>query len=215
MKESYGNYILQTGKGVVGQQERVMGRYLYCSRFAGKKPIVDVGSGRCWFTKQAPDDIIAVDNAPELIEHFRAQGIDIRLGDACALPFDNDSVEGIFCCWLIEHLSRPEMAFNEFYRVLKPGGYACVIAPTPHNMSAFYDDYTHIRPFTAASLTQLAEGARFSRCHTEYLPWVRGITRVIKYFGHAAANSYMSLADRYLRKFGLQNRNNIMLDAWK
>jgi len=215
MTEAYGDYILRTGKGAIGQCELLVGSHWYHSRFAGMRPILDVGPGRCWFTKQAPSDIIAIDNSPEIVAHFKQQGLDIRIGDANALPIDDGSVEAVFCCWLIEHLERPEIAFREFRRVLRAGGYACIIAPTPHDMSAFYDDYTHVRPFTATSLGQLAEDSGFSKHQAQFLPWVRGIRRVLTHLGQRPAAAYLRLADRYLRRVGLLNRNNIMLEVWK
>src|SRR5438128_7959 len=131
MTNGYGEYILRTGCGVTGQHELVMGEYWYRTRFAGMKPILDVGPGRCWFTKQSPLDIIGIDNAPGIVEHFRTRGLDVRLGDAAQLPMPDGSVEGVFCCWLFEHLTQPERAAREFHRVLRTGGYACVIVPTP------------------------------------------------------------------------------------
>ena len=130
MPEPYGNYILRTGKGLVGEFELILGAHWYRSLFAGMRPIADVGPGRCWFTKQSPPDIIAVDNSPELVRHYAREGLDIRLGDACRLPFEDGQLQGIFCCWLLDHLPEPVLAFSEFHRVLRPGGFLCVIVPT-------------------------------------------------------------------------------------
>jgi SAM-dependent methyltransferase len=210
----YGDYILRTGKGVVADLELACGAYWYQKFFAGKKPILDLGPGRCWFTRQNPAEIIAVDNSPELVEHYRQAQVDIRCGEAYAIPFPDGYFEGVFCCWLLEHLSDPARAFSEMQRVLKPGGYLCVIVPSPHDMFSFYDDYTHVRPFTPASLFHLAEGAAFSRRRVECLPWLRGLKIVVRRLP-AAAHSYIRFCDVVLRRFGLLNRNNLMLEAWK
>jgi SAM-dependent methyltransferase len=211
----YGDYILRTGTDVVRQAELVYGAYWYRTRFAGKAPILDLGPGRCWFTKQNVIDIVAVDNAPELVEHFEQQGISIRLGDAYRIPFPDEYFEGVFCCWLLEHLSEPDRAISEMSRILKPGGYACVIVPSPNDMTAFYDDYTHVRPYTSVSLKQLAEDCGFTRYRIECLPWVRGISYVLRFLGSGAALEYMCWTDRYLRKLRVVNRNNLMLEVWK
>ena len=79
---AYGQYILTTGEGIVGQIEMVWGRFLYESRFRGKRPVADVGPGRCWFTRQSPQDIIAIDNALDLVAHYAAQQLRITLGSA-------------------------------------------------------------------------------------------------------------------------------------
>ena len=214
-RPAYGSYILRTGLGAVGDLELVYGAHWYRTRFAGKKPILDLGPGRCWFTRQCPEDIIAVDNAPELVEHYRREGINICLGDAYSIPFPDQYFEGVFCCWLLEHLAQPDRSMAEVRRVLKSDGYACVIVPTPHDMVAFYDDYTHIRPFTPASLTQLAEDAGFAKHRVEYLPWSRGISYVLRVLGSNAASAYLRFCDTVARRFCLLNRKNVVLEAWK
>jgi SAM-dependent methyltransferase len=214
-RQPYGEYILRTGTEIIRQLELVYGAHWYHTRFVGKAPVLDLASGRCWFTKQNVNDIAAVDNAPELVEHYRREGINIILGDAYRVPYPEEYFEGIFCCWLLEHLSEPDRAISEMFRILKPGGYACVIVPSPNDMTAFYDDYTHVRPYTPASLTQLAEDCGFARYRIECLPWVRGITYVLRFLGYSAAHKYMDWADRYLRKLRFVNRNNLMLEVWK
>jgi SAM-dependent methyltransferase len=211
----YGEYILRTGTDIIRQLELVCGAHWYRTRFVGKTPILDLGPGRCWFTKQNVNDILAVDNAPELVDHYRQQGINIKLGDAYQVPYSGEYFEGVFCCWLLEHLLEPDRAISEMYRILKAGGYACVIVPSPNDMTAFYDDYTHVRPYTPASLKQLAEGSGFKRYRVECLPWVRGITYLLRCLGPVAARKYMRWADTYLRTLRLVNKNNLMLEAWK
>ncbi len=107
-----------------------MGSYIYETKFNGLDPILDLAPGRCWFTKESPDTIIAVDNAEDVLNSNSSQGLRIRLGDAYALPFGESHFQGVFCCWLVEHLTEPLRATSELHRVLQPGGYACVIAPT-------------------------------------------------------------------------------------
>lgn len=211
----YGAYILRTGTDTIRQLELVYGAHWYHTRFAGKAPILDLGPGRCWFTKQNVDEIVAVDKAPEVVEQFRQQGINIKLGDAYQIPYPEEYFEGVFCCWLLEHLSEPNRAISELYRILKPGGYACVIVPSPNDMTAFYDDYTHVRPYTPVSLKQLVEGSGFKRYRVECLPWVRGITYLIRFRGSIAAEKYMRGADVWLRKLRLVNRDHLMLEAWR
>jgi SAM-dependent methyltransferase len=210
----YGDYILRTGTGAVAELEMVFGDLWYHTRFAGKKPILDLGPGRCWFTKQNVEEIVAVDNAPDLVEHYRKQGINTHLGDAYHVPFADEYFQGVFCCWLFEHLTEPARAMAELHRVLQPGGYACVIVPSPNDMVAFYDDYTHIRPYTPASLTQLAEDAGFQRHRVEYLPFARGVTVVLRLLGSHAARRYCRFGDTVVRRVGLVNRNHLMLETW-
>lgn len=157
---------------------------------------------------------MAIDNAPDVVEHDAAS-LRITLGSAEHIPFPYSYFEGLFCCWLFEHLPDPEQAILECCRVLKPGGLCSIIVPTPADMQAFYADYTHIRPFTATSLCQLAAVASFSEVRIEHLPWTRGLRHVTRLLGDSAAYRYMRFADRCLRPLGLCNRAHIVLDAWK
>jgi hypothetical protein len=99
--------------------------------------------------------------------------------------------------------------------VLKPGSLCSIVVPTPEDMVAFYADYTHIRPFTATSLRQLAAAGGFARTRMENLPWTRGMRLIHRRFGGQASFGYVRFADRYLRRIGIRNRDHIVMDAWK
>jgi SAM-dependent methyltransferase len=211
---SYGDYILRTGNPVLFRYEDVCGAFFY-ARFTGCEKILEIGPGRCWFTRQNPDAIVAVDNSSELVRHFSQKGIDIRLGDAYDTGIADAAMDGVFCCWLFEHLADPLRAMKEIYRVLKPGGYALVIVPTPHNMENFYDDYTHVRPYTAVSLKQLAEDSGFTRHKESCWPYAFGSMHVLRYFGRSLTLWYLNFSNRVLRALGLVNRNQLLLEVWK
>lgn len=191
------------------------GKFWYESRFRGKRPVANVGAGRCWFTRQKAQDIIAIDNAPDVVEHYSQEPLRIEIGSAYEIPFADSYFEGLFCCWLLEHLPDPERAMIEFHRVLKPGGLCSIVVPTPVDMVAFYADYTHIRPFTAPSLRQLAAVANFSRVRIENLPWDRGMRHIYRRLGEQAGYRYLLFANRALRKLGIVNRAHLVMDAWK
>ena len=70
----------------------------------GRLPFSTLGLGAAGLPSRMSTDIVAVDNAPELVEHYRQQGINIRLGDAYRVPYPEEYFEGVFCCWLLEHL---------------------------------------------------------------------------------------------------------------
>ena len=78
---AYGSYILRTGASLA-EWEDVFSRYVFESRFRGHHPILEIGPGRCSFTRQAPEDIIAVDNAPDVVDRFSAMGLQVYLGSA-------------------------------------------------------------------------------------------------------------------------------------
>jgi ubiquinone/menaquinone biosynthesis C-methylase UbiE len=52
--------------------------------------------------------------------------IDVRHGDAAAMPFPDDSFDFIICMAAFKNFSDPIGALNEFHRVLKRGGQASI-----------------------------------------------------------------------------------------
>jgi SAM-dependent methyltransferase len=213
---TYGEYILSTGKGRVGQFELVLGRFFYERDFVGRAPILDLAPGRCWFTRQNVGDIEAVDLAPEIVEHYSAQGVQITEGSAYEIPHPPDTFEAVFCCWLFEHLDDPDRAMCEILRVLKPGGMCYLVVPSDHQLTrGFWHDYTHVRPFTKTSLIQLARFNGFADAAAHHLAYTRLAPRIIARFGPSAGYRYLRLSDGVLRRLGIVNRDNLVLTCYK
>lgn len=212
---AYGEYILKTGGGI-SAWEALFGRYIYESRFASLSPILDIGPGRCWFTRQNPAAIVAVDSSPEIVEKYRVEGINIQLGSAYQVPFDDDHFAGVFSCWLLEHLDHPDIALKEAYRIMRPGAYACFIVPSVASLTkGFYDDFTHVRPFSPRSLEQLARLAGFGRFRTSSLFYSRGAGRLLRMSRPNAAYALLSFYDKHGRRFGLRNTTQLVLEVRK
>jgi len=55
------------------------------------------------------------------------------VGSADALPFPDNFFDLVVSAWVLEHLDRPEQAFREVYRVLKPGGRVIFLTPNAWN----------------------------------------------------------------------------------
>jgi SAM-dependent methyltransferase len=50
-----------------------------------------------------------------------------------SLPLETNSVDFIVCRWVFEHLEEPGSALNEFYRVLRDGGFVYIKTPNLWN----------------------------------------------------------------------------------
>lgn len=46
----------------------------------------------------------------------------VQYGDACAIPFEDNTFDYVYSHGVIHHMDRPELASREILRVLKPGG---------------------------------------------------------------------------------------------
>jgi MPBQ/MSBQ methyltransferase len=102
--------------------------------------VVDVGAGTGFSTEGIVRHVDAanvtlLDQSPHQLGRARRkpalQGATIVEGDAEALPFETDRFDRWVSCGSIEYWPDPGAATAEAYRVLKPGGVACLVGPLP------------------------------------------------------------------------------------
>jgi SAM-dependent methyltransferase len=66
-------------------------------------------------------------------------------------------------------VADPLYLLQESRRVLKPGGRAVFVTPNVERLGfEFYDDYSHIRPFTRRGLDRAASDAGFAKHFVTY-----------------------------------------------
>jgi SAM-dependent methyltransferase len=111
--------------------------------------VLDVATGPGVLAKRAATRgaarVVGVDLAPRMIEISAAAhpGIEFRLGDAEALPFENDSFDVVLCSFGVGHFPRPELALSEFARVTVPDGTVAVSwwdIPARHRLNGIFFD---------------------------------------------------------------------------
>lgn len=69
------------------------------------------------------------------------------------LPYKDNFFDAIYTKSLIEHLSNHEFFFNECKRILKKDGILIIYTPDWESQYLhFFDDITHIKPFTKITL---------------------------------------------------------------
>jgi SAM-dependent methyltransferase len=106
-----------------------------------------VGAQTVTLAQRSPNArFIAVDLSPNSIAEARRRvvlagltNVEFRQADLFALPFDAQSFDHIFVCFLLEHLARPGEALAILNRLLRPGGTITVIEGD-HGSTYFYPD---------------------------------------------------------------------------
>lgn len=106
------------------------------------------------------------------------QGIDIDIIDFNndEFPFPDNSFDLVVSLAVIEHIKNTENFLSEINRILKKGGFVFLSTPNwCYAFKNFYDDYTHVRPYTKKSLSKILSDFNFVDIHI--LPGLRN-----KYF---------------------------------
>lgn len=126
-----------------------------------KNLLVDVGCGRGDFMiafKNHGLKVEGLDNSDFSVSELAKNGITVhKINIATARwPLAENSADIVFSKSVLEHLHNPEHFMNEAYRILKPGGRIIIMTPDWEKvMNIFYDDHTHVQPYTIRSLKKL------------------------------------------------------------
>jgi SAM-dependent methyltransferase len=101
--------------------------------------VLEVGCGTGAIAREVArqvGEIVGVDREAAQIETARRLGYEIenmRLvqGDANRLDFPDATFDAAYCRFVLEHLADPAPSLAEMKRVLKPGGWVCVLEWEP------------------------------------------------------------------------------------
>jgi SAM-dependent methyltransferase len=104
--------------------------------------LLDIGCGPGDFTRAFSDAgalVTGVDFSSEMIRvaQDRFPEIEFKEADAERLPFDDCSFDVVVGAYLVHHLARPDAAFQEIYRVVKPGGRFVFVIPIQESQASF------------------------------------------------------------------------------
>jgi 2-polyprenyl-3-methyl-5-hydroxy-6-metoxy-1,4-benzoquinol methylase len=130
--------------------------------------LLDVASGRAEMSAGFTSlglKVTALDASPEAERYAIQAGADFISGfirpDA-PMPLAEASFDVIFCKSFIEHLREPISFAEDCFRVLKPGGKVLFLTPDwESNYRIFFDDVTHVTPFSTVTMQQLLELSGF------------------------------------------------------
>lgn len=91
--------------------------------------VIDLGCG----TRRLGRNVIAVDLYPY-------EGVDV-VASADNLPFENESMSGVWLEAILEHVSDPQAVLREVFRVLRPDGWIYIEVPFLQGEHAAPSDY--------------------------------------------------------------------------
>ena len=98
------------------------------------------------------------------------------------LPIKSETIDAVFCSHVFEHLYSHDLVLSEIRRVLKPTGKIYIEVPSTRSLYLpslgffrgqdapinFYDDPTHVRPFTRQSLHIIGKKLGFRKIKTGF-----------------------------------------------
>jgi len=119
-----------------------------------------VGAQTVTLARQSPDarftsiDISAesIAEAKRRIDHAGPTNVEFRQADIFALPWEPDSFDHVFVCFVLEHLSRPVEALALLSTMLKPNGTITVIEGD-HGSTYFHPDSAAARAVIQCQVT--------------------------------------------------------------
>lgn len=102
------------------------------------------------------------------------------------LPFENESFDVAISFHLVEHLRDPSLFMKELHRVLSNKGLLLLATPNwRRDWKRFYDDETHVHPYTKRGIKRLCEKFGFETQavkNLEVFRWGLYYTRLWKLF---------------------------------
>jgi SAM-dependent methyltransferase len=115
--------------------------------------MLDVGCGTAWLA-DAFESYTGIDASADAVKIATERGRNVIHGDVQeALPFADETFDGVVVKDLLEHVADPVALVTETRRVLRAGG--VLFASSPDAQRWVWDDYTHRRPFTRKSFRLL------------------------------------------------------------
>lgn len=141
---------------IVRDRHAAVLRWIDCLALAPGSKVLEIGCGAGFMAVELAQRglcVQAVDSVETMVRQARQQAakagvvnlLSIEVGDAHALPFDDESFDLVFTVGVIPWLTNPKVALREIARVTRPGGYAIVTTANrmalPSLLDPMYNPY--------------------------------------------------------------------------
>jgi len=157
-------------------------RYLGEPLVTSNKKLLDIGCGKGHQTVAFARyfDTHAIDIANDSVELFNHLNLNVSF-QCCDLendkyPYPDDHFDVIFNKSVIEHVANGNHFVSEIRRLLKPSGKAIILTPSWETQYLnFFDDPTHVQPYTRRGLRNILEITGFQNPTIEHfiqLPFI-------------------------------------------
>jgi ubiquinone/menaquinone biosynthesis C-methylase UbiE len=95
-------------------------------RVGAGKEVLEVGCGTGLILEriaQFASRAEGVDLSPGMVDHARTRGLNVRVADATALPYEDESFDVACSFKVLAHVPKLDEALREMLRVVRPGGH--------------------------------------------------------------------------------------------
>jgi len=122
-----------------------------------------VGFSRCNFSVYGVDKRL---DSSKIMEGSQVAECDLEHE---FLPFEKNTFDIVFGKSVIEHILNTDLILSDIYRILKPEGIVLILTPAWESQYRhFYNDYTHVKPFTRKGLQNALKMNKFQSVECNY-----------------------------------------------
>ena len=138
-----------------------LARYRLAAQLANGRRVLDAACGEGYGTailaEGGASTAVGIDVDEATVAHAaQRHGLEFRVADVGALPFEDGSFDLVVSFETIEHVPEPERVLDELARVTAPDG--LLVISTPNKLQYLVENEFHVREFTHDEFAALLRG---------------------------------------------------------